>query len=147
MDSFFGIGLAELAIILILAGIFLGPQRIRDIARTLGRWTAELRRVTRGFTQQLNAELDAAELADLREALNEVKALRRQVSDLRGDIRQATQEFSAEGKAALRESRDQLTGANANGEPRILPPQTEPPLANPTGSLPNPLEISDDPDS
>lgn len=52
--SFLGMGTMEILIILLVAFIFLGPERMIDAARTLGKWTGELRRM--GSTAQ--AEMD-----------------------------------------------------------------------------------------
>ena len=52
--SFLGMGTMEILIILLVAFIFLGPERMVDAARTLGKWTGELRRM--GSTVQ--AEMD-----------------------------------------------------------------------------------------
>ena len=52
--SFLGMGPMEILIILLVAFIFLGPERMVDAARTLGKWTGELRRM--GSTVQ--AEMD-----------------------------------------------------------------------------------------
>ena len=52
--SFLGMGTMEIFIILLVAFIFLGPERMVDAARTLGKWTGELRRM--GSTVQ--AEMD-----------------------------------------------------------------------------------------
>ena len=52
--SFLGMGTMEILIILLVAFIFLGPERMIDAARTLGKWTGELRRM--GSTVQ--AEMD-----------------------------------------------------------------------------------------
>ena len=41
--SFLGMGTMEIFIILLVAFIFLGPERMVDAARTLGKWTGELR--------------------------------------------------------------------------------------------------------
>lgn len=50
----FGIGTPELLVILLVALIVLGPKRIPEVARALGKGLAELRRATSGFTQELN---------------------------------------------------------------------------------------------
>lgn len=42
----FGIGMPELLLILALALIFLGPKRLPEIARALGKGLAEFRRTT-----------------------------------------------------------------------------------------------------
>ena len=52
--SFLGMGTFEILVILLVAFIFLGPERMIDTARTLGKWTGELRRM--GSTVQ--AEMD-----------------------------------------------------------------------------------------
>ncbi|MCY3542641.1 MAG: twin-arginine translocase TatA/TatE family subunit [Chloroflexi bacterium] len=52
--SFLGMGTFEIIVILLVAFIFLGPERMVDAARTLGKWTGELRRM--GSTVQ--AEMD-----------------------------------------------------------------------------------------
>src|SRR5204862_5196131 len=50
----FGIGTPELLVILIVALIVLGPQRLPEIAKALGKGLAELRRATGGITEELN---------------------------------------------------------------------------------------------
>ena len=52
--SFLGMGTFEILIILLVAFIFLGPERMIEAARTLGKWTGELRRM--GSTVQAEME-------------------------------------------------------------------------------------------
>jgi Tat protein translocase TatB subunit len=49
----FGIGTPELIVILVVALIVLGPERLPEIARALGKGLAELRRTTSGLTDEL----------------------------------------------------------------------------------------------
>ncbi|MFI5366236.1 MAG: Sec-independent protein translocase protein TatB [Candidatus Binatia bacterium] len=49
----FGIGTPELLVILVVALIVLGPERMPEIARALGKAMAELRRATSGLTDEL----------------------------------------------------------------------------------------------
>lgn len=49
----FGIGTPELLVILVVALIVLGPERMPDIARALGKALGELRRATGGLTDEL----------------------------------------------------------------------------------------------
>jgi len=49
----FGIGTPELIVILVVALIVLGPQRLPEVARLLGKGLAELRRATSGVTDEL----------------------------------------------------------------------------------------------
>lgn len=49
----FGIGIPELLVILVVALIVLGPQRLPEVARALGKGLAELRRATSGLSEEL----------------------------------------------------------------------------------------------
>jgi Tat protein translocase TatB subunit len=50
----FGIGAPELVVILVVALIVLGPERLPEVARALGKAMAELRRSTSGLTDELH---------------------------------------------------------------------------------------------
>ncbi len=39
----FGLGLGELIVVLVIALIFLGPEKIPKTARTLGKWVYDLK--------------------------------------------------------------------------------------------------------
>jgi len=52
----FGIGMTELAVIIVVALVVLGPRRLPEVARSLGKGLAEFRRLT----GDVNKELDAA---------------------------------------------------------------------------------------
>ena len=49
----FGIGAPELVIILVVALVVLGPKRLPELARGLGRTLGEFRRATSGITEEL----------------------------------------------------------------------------------------------
>jgi sec-independent protein translocase protein TatB len=68
----FGIGVTELLLILVLATIFLGPERMIEFAGQLGRWVAKLRAQTSDVTREFRDAFDV-ELGDLKEEVNEVK--------------------------------------------------------------------------
>lgn len=54
----FGIGAPELLVILVVALLVLGPKRLPEIARSLGRGMAEFRRASNEFTRTLTASID-----------------------------------------------------------------------------------------
>ena len=123
MDSIFGIGIPELVVILLLAGLIMGPHRIRQVAYTLGRITAQLQRVSREFTRQLNAELDALEdgtvrntMADVRQLQKEVEELRRELADAPKSLQDAGRKLTDETEAALTDgpSTDAAAAAGAS---------------------------------
>ncbi len=54
----FGVGAPELLIILVVALLVLGPRRLPEMARSLGRGMAEFRRASNEFTRTLSAAAD-----------------------------------------------------------------------------------------
>lgn len=58
----FNIGAGELVVILGLALIVLGPQRLPEAVRTVGRVVGELRRISSGFQDELRNALDDSEV-------------------------------------------------------------------------------------
>ena len=128
MDSFFGIGFSELILILIVAGIVMGPERIGQAARWLGRTTAQLQKISRGFVRQLNQELDnSSDGQAIKETMQELQQLRRELTDLRGEVSRTTDEATLSGRKAVEEIQNS-----------IQPPKMKPPtLAKPSDNTTN----------
>jgi len=57
----FGVGFPELVVILAVALIVLGPQRLPEVARMLGRAYGQLRRASEEFQQTIRQDLAALE--------------------------------------------------------------------------------------
>jgi len=57
----FGIGMPELLLILALALVVIGPKKLPDIAKALGRGFAEFRRATDEFKSTLQEEARTAQ--------------------------------------------------------------------------------------
>lgn len=54
----FGVGMPELLVILVVALIVLGPKRLPEIARSLGKGMAEFRKASSEFQRTLSASLE-----------------------------------------------------------------------------------------
>lgn len=70
----FGIGIPELIVILLIAFVVIGPEKLPELARSLGKGLYEIRRATEGVRseiekegEEINDELDEASQS-LREA-------------------------------------------------------------------------------
>lgn len=124
MDNIFGIGLPEFVLILVIAGMVMGPERILRTARSLGRLTAKLQSISRTFFRQLNAELDSFDQdGQLKSTVEELNQLRRQVSDLRSEVFTLTTGAALDSKTAVRELRREF-------ENSIVPPSLAEGLRN-----------------
>jgi Sec-independent protein translocase protein TatA len=142
MNDFFGIGLAELVLILIIAGLFLEPRQIRGLARLLGRLLAQMQGIMYDFRRQINAELDALDDAEMKDAIADLRHLQRQVDDLRRQVNQLPQEL-------INESRRAAAEVERGFKPRSeVPPEAaeaQPPVEAPV-ALPRAVEVPDDPE-
>ncbi len=56
----FGIGLTEILLILVVALLVVGPKKLPELARSLGRGLAEFRRTADEFKESIYAEDDSA---------------------------------------------------------------------------------------
>ncbi|MBJ6725628.1 twin-arginine translocase TatA/TatE family subunit [Geomesophilobacter sediminis] len=65
----FGIGMPELIIIMVIALIVIGPQKLPELAKSLGKGLAEFKRATDDFKQGIEAE---TRLQDEKERLAKV---------------------------------------------------------------------------
>lgn len=68
MDSLFGIGGNELIIIVILAMIVLGPEKVVRSARAIGKLVRDLKSYFTSLTSELKSELDILdEIKDIKD--------------------------------------------------------------------------------
>jgi sec-independent protein translocase protein TatB len=84
----FGMGMPEIILILAIALIVLGPKKLPEIAKALGRGIAEFKKATQDFKESLDVEDD---LKEARDTMREIK----------GDLQQTIQKSVAQGAAAV----------------------------------------------
>src|ERR671921_851471 len=61
----FGVDSTELAVVAVLALIFIGPKDLPRVLRTLGYWVGRIRGMTRHFTAGIESMVREAELEEM----------------------------------------------------------------------------------
>ena len=69
----FDVGFWEIAIIALIALIILGPERLPRAARTMGLWVGKARRTLSEVKRDIDRELDASELKNIKDDLKDTK--------------------------------------------------------------------------
>jgi len=106
--NFFNIGTAELMLILLIALIVVGPRRLPEIGREIGKILSDLRKISQEFTTDLTRELEAPvkELTDLtRELEAPVKELTEMTRELEAPAKELT-EMTRELEAPAKELKE-----------------------------------------
>jgi len=103
----FGIGPFEIALVVLIAFIVLGPDRIPEAMRQLGKWTRQLRELTNNITRDYGS--------DIQQLTGELTALQEEFRSIQREIGQV-----ATGFMTLPSDPD-----------RTIAPKTTPPAAEP----------------
>jgi sec-independent protein translocase protein TatA len=88
--GFFGIGIPELLVIMVIALIVFGPQRLPEIGRSLGKAIRDFREMSAGFTsewEELSKELGEA-ASEVQEG---VKGMEAELEALNQEVERASQ--------------------------------------------------------
>lgn len=86
----FDIGFWEIALILVLALLILGPERLPQAARSIGYWVGKGRRYIEGVKEQVETEFDTSEFKRLlRNQEVQIKELQNKLSDTGNTIEKA----------------------------------------------------------
>lgn len=120
--NFLNVGPWEMTVIFIIAILLVGPKRMVEMARTIGRVSSQMRRMSSEFLSTIRDEVEAVE-ADARQALEGVvqvgeesvaelqateQETRQVLESIGEDRRRATTSITAELQAVERETRQAL---------------------------------------
>ena len=76
----FGIGMPEMFLILAIALIVIGPKKLPDLAKALGRAMREFKKATNEFKETMQID---SELADVKKAFNDINDDVKEAVDLK----------------------------------------------------------------
>lgn len=152
LDSLTG---GEVLIILLVALLVLGPERLPDTARTMGQWVAKLKTMTSGLQSEVREVLDDPAMQPIREVGEFVAAPRKKLMEFATAAEAEAAEAkarAAEAAAAAQAAEDAAAAVRAEVEAAQaegLMDDAEPPaeVPEPPADLDGPpVDIVDDPD-
>ncbi|MGD8549811.1 MAG: Sec-independent protein translocase protein TatB [Desulfobacterales bacterium] len=99
----FGIGMPEMLLILAIALIVIGPKKLPDLAKSLGRAFAEFRRATSELKDSLEIE---DELKEVKSTFDDMGKGIKEAVDLKIDSKSEDQNLSADIDEAKKENKN-----------------------------------------
>lgn len=127
----------------------MGPHRIRQVALTLGRWTAQLQHISRQFARQLNAELDAIDDDSVKNTYRDMRELQKEVQELRRELSSVPKSLTRESKAIVEEAEEAMGASSSTNKTRATEPGSDAAQLSSAANksrLPKAIEVPGDPD-
>ena len=114
----FGVDFSEILVIMVVALVVLGPERLPKVARTMGAWWGRLQRYVNRIKMDVTTSMELEELRELeRKVKAEADALERSVQQTSNDINHQVQKLEKE-----------LDQPVQDAAKPALPSETQPPL-------------------
>lgn len=82
------IGFSELVVIGLIALVVLGPKRLPEVARTAGRWMAQIQRFIADVKSDIDREIQNEELTELRKLKEGLDDTRHMLQNTSGELLQ-----------------------------------------------------------
>jgi sec-independent protein translocase protein TatB len=93
----FGVDFSEIMVILVVALIVLGPERLPKVARTMGKWVGQIQRYVNRIKMDVNNSMELEELRELeRKVKAEAEALERTVQQAGANLNQEARKLENE---------------------------------------------------
>jgi len=128
--EFLGVGPAELLLILVIALIVVGPERLPEISRTIAKTLNNLRAMSQTLTAEWQQELTAVN--DIKAGAQELQqSLTEPFKAVQADLQQSVTEPLKEAQTDVR---------RAFSQPLASPPSTAASAAPPAAAAPSPTE-------
>ena len=95
----FGIGLPEMILILAIAIIVIGPKKLPDLAKSLGRAFSEFKEATTEFKEKMEIDNELSKLKDVKKdvknALDDINDNIKETIDIKAGPRKKVKSLSA----------------------------------------------------
>jgi sec-independent protein translocase protein TatB len=129
----------ELLLIGIVALVAIGPKELPGVLRTLGQWTAKLRRMAAEFQNQFQEAMREAELADLKKEVDEMtgKAQSYANFDPVGEVRREFETTQRQIERAITEQPASEASSAASTSDTAIAPAVTPPAGEPAVTTSN----------
>ncbi len=105
----FGIGTTELLIVLVVALLVLGPKKLPEIARTLGKGLAEFKKVSTDVQRTINTEVEREEATERKKKAEKELSARKAEAEKTASTAEATD--------AAPKSAESVAAENAEAQP------------------------------
>ncbi len=95
----FDIGFSEMMVIGVVALVVIGPERLPKVARTAGALFGRMQRYVADVKADINREIDASELKDLKKTMTEAassfeQSVNAQAAEVQEEVRKTEEEFN-----------------------------------------------------
>ena len=139
----FDIGWSEMALIMMVALIVIGPKDLPRLARQIGKWTAKARGMAREFQRSLDDMAREAELQDIKAEVDKLSRtdVRRQIEetiDPQGELRRSLEARldRPEAGSAAEEEHEPASTVMDEPAPAASPPKPIGPPVETKASMP-----------
>jgi sec-independent protein translocase protein TatB len=126
MNPLSSVGTGELIFILVIALIFLGPQRLPEIARNVGKAIRQFRDVLQGMSSEFGEELASVQevTRDIQDGIQAVHEVRDLPKTLVSTAAEPLVEAMAPVKTAVKEAKEGVDATLAQAKKTIASPET-----------------------
>lgn len=95
----FDIGFSEMIVIGVVALVVIGPERLPKVARTAGALFGRMQRYVADVKADINREIDASELKDLKKTMTEAassfeQSVSSHAAEIKEEVRKTEEEFN-----------------------------------------------------
>jgi sec-independent protein translocase protein TatB len=115
----FGVDFSEIMVIMVVALIVLGPERLPKVARTMGEWWGKLQRYINRIKMDVTTSMELDELRELERKIKaEADALERSVQQAGNNLNQQVHQLGKEIDKPVQDSSNPTPPAEPPSQPK-----------------------------